>query len=160
MLIRSVFIWIYYITSQCHDQRNSGCKDNMVLHSEHLVRVAPQCPSQLPILGEDQQHRPLRLLFPEEVDKQSPNAKGKGRSRCCRSSMKIHLLRNTTVEKVQIYHKVTKTNRPNCTNKASIREVFLLTERNPLINPKQILTILRSSCPPKPSLIFWFQLLL
>lgn len=69
-------------------------------------------------------------------------------------------LRATIVEKVQIYHQVTKPNRPNYTNKASIQEVFLLTERNPLINPKQILSILRGSCPPKPSLIFWFQLLL
>jgi len=93
----------------------------MVLHPKHAVCVAPWCPSPLPVPGEGQQHRPLRLLFPEEVDKEPPNAKEKGRSRGCTSSMKIYLaLRNTTVEKVRIYHKVTKRNRPNCTNDAGI----------------------------------------
>lgn len=89
LLIRSAFIWIYCITSQCHAQWNSGHKDTTVLHSK--VPVAPRCLSQLPVPGKGQQHHPLRLLLPEEMDKQSPSAKEKGRSRCWRSSMKIYL---------------------------------------------------------------------
>lgn len=106
LLVRSAFIWIYYITSQCRDQRNSGHKDNMVLHAKHPIFAAPWCLSQLPVPAEDQQHWPLRLLLPEEMEKHSPNAKETGRSRCWRSSMKIYLaLRNTAVDKVQIYRK-------------------------------------------------------
>lgn len=61
----------------------------------------------------------------QKRDGQFPETKEKGRSRCCRHSMKIYLaLRSTTVEKVQNYHKVTKTPRPNSTNKAGIQEVL------------------------------------
>lgn len=63
----------------------------------------------------------------------------------CRSSKKFYLAwRKTTGDNIQICFKKSR-KQTGPTNKVGILGVFLSTERNPSMNPKQILSILRSS---------------
>lgn len=103
---------------------------SMVL-TEHQGQAAPPCPSQLLIQGKAKSTFFSPCTW-QKGGEQFPETKDKVRSRCCRHSMKIDLALRSTPEKVQNYHKVTKTARPNSANKADIQEVLFFTMRNPL----------------------------
>lgn len=88
---------------------------------------------------------PGSLPFPTEMGAESPSAEEKRRLTRCRSSKKFYLAwRKTTGDNIQICFKKSR-KQTGPTNKVGILGVFLSTERNPSMNPKHILSILRSS---------------
>lgn len=148
LLTRAGFVWIPDTSLQRHDQHNQPWARGRCDASLWACGIRT---SWVPAASASPRGRPTALASRAALSKwdgqRSPRCKGKGESNMVQE-FKENILSSEEHDTrcgTDLLWKVRKRSRPSCTNKAAIQEVLLLTGRNPLMNPKQFLGVLRNS---------------
>lgn len=101
---RGLFGSLTHLCNATTNTTNPGHKDDVMLHSERVGFAPPEYLLRLPLPGDGRLPRPHGLLFPDGMDRDPPDAKGKGSPTWCRSSRRTYSsLRNMTLDAGQIY---------------------------------------------------------